>query len=262
MRSRFRVIRDATPTLGPADVPEHLFISRNDKTGWSINVAIAHTCQPTKGCMEYCYGLGGRIVMDAALRKQAENARFFGARATWEIRNEAEDVVHLVSRRQEFVRMFGVGDLQPGSVEFITWMARYARVRRPGFRIWVATRKLELAAALPTSPNLHVMMSLDATTSAGNVEKTRALTHRGPTWFAAWARRSEDEVIPPWVRVVFEEHKWGGRRARREPERRACPATVFEGAEHAGACARCQYCFDANKRKSGSPLVQIRSKAA
>ena len=260
MLTKFQVLRDNTPTLAPDNIPEHLFVSRNDKTGWSINVAIAQTCQPTKDCMEYCYGLGGRIVMDAALRKQAENARFFDARQPWEIRNEAEDVVHIVSRRQNFVRMFGVGDLQPGSVEFVTWMARYARIRRPGFNIWLATRKLALAEQLPTSPNLHIMMSLDASTTPKNVEKTHELVRRGPTWFAAWARRSEDEVIPDWVKVVFEEHKWGGRRANREPEHRACPATVFDGAEHAGACSRCTYCFNAGKRKSGSPLVQIGKK--
>lgn len=260
MLTKFEVLRDNTPLLAPDDIPEHLFVSRNDKTGWSINVAIAQTCQPTKACMEYCYGLGGRIVMEAAVRRQVENARFFDARQTWEIRNEAEDVVHTVSRHQDFVRMFGVGDLQPGSVEFVAWMARYARARRPGFRIWLATRKLGLAAKLPTSPNLHIMMSLDATTAPKNIEKTRELTTRGPTWFAAWARRSEDEEIPDFVRVVFEEHKWGGRRARREPEPRACPATVFNGAEHEGACARCQYCFDTAKRTAGSPLVQIRKK--
>lgn len=258
MVSRFNVIREATPKLAPNVIPEHLFISKNDKTGWSINVAIAETCQPTKACMEYCYGLGGRIVMDAALRRQAENARFFESRATWEIRNEAEDVVHTVARGQDFIRMFGVGDLQPGSVEFIAWMARYARVKRPGFRIWVATRKVELAAALRSNPNLHVMMSLDATTPAKNVLRTRELTKRGPTWFAAWARRSEDEVIPDWVSVVFEEHKHGGNRARREPEYRACPATVFGGEDHSGACSRCQYCFDTKKRTTGSPLVQLR----
>jgi hypothetical protein len=258
MPTKFQVLRENTPKLPPEVLPEHLFISRNDKTGWSINVAIAETCQPTRACAEYCYGLGGRIVMDAALKRQAENARFFAARPIWEIRSEAEDVVHLVSRHQDFVRMFGVGDLQPGSVEFVAWMARYASIRRPGFRIWLATRKLALAEKLPTSSNLHVMMSLDVTTPAKNVEKTRELVARGPTWFAAWARRTEDEVIPDWVKVVFEEHKWGGRRARRAPEHRACPATIFEGAEHSGACSRCRYCFDAPKRTTGSPLVQLR----
>lgn len=260
MATRFQIIRDATPDIERA--PGNLFVSRNDKTGWSINVAIADTCRPTKGCSEYCYGLGGRIVMDAALRRQAENAKFFADRKPWEIRNEAEDVTHVVSRYQDFVRMFGVGDLQPGSVTFISWMAKYARVARPGFRIWVATRKFDLAAGLIDSPNLHVMMSLDATTPQKYVDQCHALVRRGPNWFAAWARRSETETIPDWVSVVFEEHKWGGRRAHRAPEARACPATVHGGASHTDACSRCQYCFNADKRAAGTPLVQIRRRAA
>jgi hypothetical protein len=259
MLTRFQVLRDATPTL--TYVPDTIYISKNDKTGWSINVAIAETCRPTKACAEYCYGLGGRIVMDAALRRQAENARFFAEQPTWRIRNQAEDIVHIVSRSQPFLRMFGVGDLQPGSVEFIAWMARYARVRRPGFRIWVATRQLELAAKLPDSPNLHVMMSLDSTTPAKNVERCKTLLKRGRTWFAAYVRRAEDETVPSWVSVVFEEHKWGGRRAQREPEPRACPATVLGGADHSGACVRCQYCFDDKARMAGPALIQLRRHA-
>jgi hypothetical protein len=257
MVTKFQALREATPRLPPTVLPEHLFISKNDKTGWSINVAIAETCQPTRACAEYCYGLGGRIVMDASLHRQAENARFFAARPMWEIRSEAEDVVHVVSRTQNFLRMFGVGDLQPGSVEFVSWMARYASVRRPGFRIWVATRKFELATGLPDSSNLHVMMSLDATTPAKKLEKARELLERGPTWFAAWVRRHEDERVPDWVTVVFEEHKWGGKRARREPDPRACPATVLGGADHSGACSRCQYCFDLDKREGGTALTQL-----
>lgn len=258
MPTKFQILRESTPQLPPSVLPEHLFISKNDKTGWSINVAIAETCQPTRACSEYCYGLGGRIVMDAALNRQAENARFFAARPTWEIRNEAEDVVHMVARSQNFLRMFGVGDLQPGSVEFVSWMARYAAVRRPGFRIWVATRKFDLAARLPDSANLHIMMSLDGTTPPKKLEAARALCARGSTWFAAWVRRDEHEAIPNWVTVVFEEHKWGGRRAKREPDPRACPATVLGGADHSGACSRCQYCFDADKRSAGTALVQLR----
>lgn len=250
--NRLIVIRDRTPDLELADTFE-VALSTNSKTGVSINVAIAQTCRPTKACAQYCYGLVGRLAYDKALAAQARNAAFFAGADKAILRHEARRIGRSVLRKQNFLRMFGVGDLQPGSVFFTMVLAS----EFPELSIWVSTRKLELACQLPLLMNLHVMLSLDATTTRENVESTRKLVLQNkPQFFAAWVRSSWLDKIPRWVSVVFEEHK-RGRRAAWDPERRACPATVRDGAEHENACERCRFCFDVERRASGPPLVQI-----
>jgi hypothetical protein len=253
--SRLSVIRDRTPRLGPDDAFE-VSLSTNSKTGCSINVAIARTCRPTKGCAEYCYGLLGRLTYDAALASQARNAAFFASADKSVLRHEARRIARSVLKRQDFVRMFGVGDLQPGSVFFTTCLV----VEFPELAVWVATRKLELAGSLPNLPNLHVMLSLDSTTTRANTEATRQLVLRNkPQFYAAWARRRPEDKVPRWVSVVFEEHKMS-RRAQWDPEPRACPATARDGAEHESACEKCRFCFSAEKRAAGPPLIQLQKK--
>lgn len=261
-KTRFKVITTSTPNV--PDVPDSLFLSRNDKTGWSVNVAIAQTCHPTRACRQYCYGLTGRIALPGALARQAQNAAFFAEADPDQLSREAADIVHVVSRQQGFLRIFGVGDLQPGSVHFVNEMVTYAAKARPKFRLWLSTRKFDLAARLIPSSNLHVMLSFDYATPTKAAAQGRALlAERGPEWFAAWTRLSDDEAVPDWVSVVFEEHGAYGRRAHRMPEVRACPATVHAdhgGAPHEGACARCRRCFDVDRRANRPPLVTIRRK--
>lgn len=253
--SKLITLRKKTPVID--DVPERLFVSKNDKTGWSINTSIAQTCSPTRACAEYCYGLGGRIVMPAALRRQAENTAFFDKQTPQVITNEAIDIVHVVSRTHNFLRMFGVGDLQLGSVLFINQMATYAIARKPTFSIWVATRKVALAEQLEDEKNLHVMLGFDGTTSPKRMAAGRALLDRGPNWFGAWVKREEAEIVPPWISVVFEEHKAGSGRAKRAPDPKACPATIHEslGSSKAlvDACSQCRYCFDVKRRENQKP---------
>lgn len=253
--TRLKVIGAATPVI-PAR-PARLFLSRNSKTGLSINVAIARTCQPTRGCATYCYGLTGRLTFGAALRTQAANAAFFEQSSPAQLVAEATRVGRRVLRRQRFIRVFGVGDLQQGSVAFIASLAG----QFPDLAVWVSTRKLALAERLPALPNLHVMTSLDTTTPAVAMARTMALARERPRqFFPAWTRRSEDEKVPAGVKIVFEEHALGRGRAAWAPEPRACPATVAGGAEHDGACARCGFCFDARKREAGPALLQLRRK--
>lgn len=266
MRSRFKVIGERTPAVEEDHDLDRLFLSKNDKTGWSINTSIAMTCRPTKACQVYCYGLTGRIAMPGALRRQAENTAFFSvAEGEWgQLADEACDITHVVARNQSFLRMFGVGDLQPGSVYFINQMALYAMGTKPKFRIWVSTRKFDLAERLVNTHNLHVMLSFDHSTPKRFLEQGQALLEaRKPQFFAAWVRLSEEEDVPEWVSVVFEEHKLGVGRAKREPEPRACPATIhadFGGVDHESACARCQFCFDGKRRAAGVPLTNIRKR--
>lgn len=262
--SRFKIIAAQTPEV--TRELDHLFLSKNDKTGWSINTSIAETCQPTKACQVYCYGLTGRIALPGAIVRQAENAAFFSvADGDWgQIADEAIDITHVVSRQQDFLRMFGVGDLQPGSVYFINQMATYAQTAKPDFRIWVSTRKYDLAARLVESDNLHVMLSFDHSTPPKKLQLGLGQPHpRRKELRMALRDEIETERVPSWVSVVFEEHRVGRGRAKREPERRACPATVHEdhgGVDHNNACENCTFCFSAERRAEGPALVPLRKK--
>jgi hypothetical protein len=262
--NRMKSLRQATPVIDEDDVPDRLFLSKNDKTGISINASIAATCTAmTRACSVYCYGLGGRIRLPAALQRQAENSALFDLNEWGQLADEAMDITHVVSRQQDFLRMFGVGDLQLGSVYFINQLSAYAKAVKPKFRIWVSTRKIDMASKLVDNTNLHVMLSFDATTLPKHrTAGLRLLAKRRPQFYAAWVRCASDEPIPDWVNVVFEEHASGRGRAKWEPDKRSCPATINESFESAvpleNACSKCQYCFDSKKRSTGSPLIKLK----
>ena len=267
MSSRMKVLREATPDIPEEEVPETLFLSKNDKTGLSINASIAESCRPTPDCAIYCYGLVGRIAMPSALRRQAENSALFSIDdGQWgQLADEAMDITHVVARQQDFLRMFGVGDLQPGSVYFINQLSAYARAIKPKFQIWVSTRKFDMAAQLVDDPNLHVMLSFDRSTPPKyRTAGLKLLAERRPQFFAAWVRQVEGERVPPWVNIVFEMHQHGHGRAKRAGHPKACPATIHEKFPGAmplnGACGRCRWCFDVDKRATGSPLVALRKR--
>jgi hypothetical protein len=245
--SKFQALREDTPQ--PTHLPPALFLSGNSKTGFSINVAIAHTCRPTRDCSRYCYGLQGRVRMLASLTRQAENyVRFEYLETAHEevVRHEAEVIAHEVRARQDFLRFFGVGDLQEGSVRFINVLAAAA----PDLALWVSSRNLQLVHSLDARPNVHVMISLDASTPSALMAQARRFVDGRDTALLAWVQQHPDESIPSEVGVVFAEHH-AAKRARWTSERadpRTCPATVADGPGHEEACARCRYCFDKSVR--------------
>lgn len=248
MSKAFKVLRDKTPEA--LNTPPSLFLSDNSKTGFSINVAIAYTCRPTRACQSYCYGLESRIAMPAALKRQAENFsrfNFLAAAAAEVVEQEALVIAHEVQKKQNFLRVFGVGDLQPGSVRFINTLADVA----PKLSLWVSSRRFDLAGGLNVRPNLHVMLSLDASMYAERAAKARAIVaEKGPQFYLAYVQQFEDEVIPEDVRVAFAEHHMSGRAAWSEESANAqvCPATVEGGADHDDACSKCRFCFDMKER--------------
>lgn len=239
----------ATPSLDYT--PGSLFLSDNAKTGLSINVSIARSCRPTKACAQYCYGLESRIRLPNALIKQVENYDRFEylARAPEEeLHREVCAIAHNVLEKQDFLRFFGVGDLQPGSLRFINALADEA----PELSLWVSTRKLDLAARLTTAKNVFTMLSADDTSKTAYIERALALTkQRKPNFFMAWVQTSA--VKPPnWSTVVFAEHHMASRAAftaNGNADPKTCPATVKGGATHTDSCQACRFCFDAKVRR-------------
>lgn len=248
MSKAFKVLRDKTPE--PLYTPPALFLSNNSKTGFSINVAIAYTCRPTRACQSYCYGLESRIAMPAALKRQAENFSRFNFLATADasvVEQEALVIANDVQKKQNFLRVFGVGDLQPGSVRFINTLADVA----PQLSLWVSSRRFDLAGGLNVRHNLHVMLSLDASMYKERAANARAIVaEKGPQFFIAYVQQFDDEIIPADARVAFAEHHMSGRAewSAESTNAQVCPATIEGGADHDDACAKCRFCFDMKER--------------
>lgn len=241
----------------PKEEPRGLYLSDNDKTGHSINVPIPLTCHPTAACSKYCYGMSGPIAFPMSLVRQAQNwmrFEYLAKASVSEVNQEADRIAGaMLYAQQDFLRVFGVGDLQPGSVRFINALAR----RHPTLTLWVSTRRTDLVDGLRPAKNLHIMLSTDATTPEKELKRMRRfIQRRRPQAYLAFVQRSVDERPPKDAAVVFAEHKAGGRRSlwtKEEADTRTCPATINGGTAHTDACARCRFCFDAARRRTKTP---------
>src|SRR3972149_874679 len=134
----------------PADteVPATVYVSKNDKTGVSVNVSMLGSCRPTKECARYCYGLTGPASFPAAATRHLGNLRHFAFLETAPDAAVQRDVdilaAHAICAQQDFIRWNGVGDMTPGAVRLINALA----AERPRLHVWVTTRKPELGAEI------------------------------------------------------------------------------------------------------------------
>lgn len=255
------IVRLRKRTFIPKDPPKTLYLSRNTKTDLSINVPIALTCNPTKACAAYCYGLSGPIAFPLAVARQVQNYLVFDRLATapvMEVNHEADRIGMLAEYFDaDFIRMFGVGDFQPGSVRFVNALAR----RHPTLHVWVSTRKPGMARQLVRRSNLHIMLSADRTTKPQSLLAMRKLVRRfrGQA-FIAYVQQAPDDVPAEDTKVVFANHRPGGNRASwtaKNPDPRMCPATIEGGLSHDSACANCRFCFSTEKRAKGRLVLPV-----
>jgi hypothetical protein len=160
---------------------ENIYISGNQKTFWSFNQRIGPTrevvdemtriygtdfdipsvggsCRPTEWCMWSCYAKAGRISVSAPQRRLLANHlhMMWLAKASQEHVNKSVDAVYKMLKKawvpararakvgRMNMRMFGSGDLTPGSVRWINTMAQ----RHPDLLIWGMTRRADLIDGL------------------------------------------------------------------------------------------------------------------
>jgi len=225
------------------DPARYLHVSNNYKTGASVNVAIAGSCNPTRACKKYCYGLDGPIARDNSIGRQLDNLRvlqFLELAEQREVDTVGLVLISDIDRLQRsWIRWHGVGDLLPGTVRLIHFMVN----ERPDLVHWVVTRKPIEAKKLPDHPSVRVLCSFDETTPPSTAEKMYGLRKqfRKARVRFAWVRRNEEKV-PRRIDIVFHEHH--GRRTLelKKPDRRTCSATLPH-ALHRDACDSCQRCF-------------------
>lgn len=218
-------------TAAPRDDESPL--SRNRIVGWSIDVPIAATCQPTKVCARDCYAAIGPQLLDQNVARQYRVQRMIEADPVAFARRVVEEYGR---RRIEFLRWNGVGDLSPAAVEAINWIVR----ERPDVRLWVVTRLPEMAARIEHGPNVYVHFSLDQASLARR-EEFLALGPRTRNYFFSYqCARGE---LPPAGHgasvVFFRRYEATAGADLAAPE--TCPLNILDDCE--GACARCQRCF-------------------
>ena len=240
----------------PKEQPKAVYLSNNSKTGLSINVPPPLTCRPTKACIGFCYAATGPVSFPLSIVRQAQNwLRFeYLARASAdEVADEADRIAGKMRfEGQDWLRVFGVGDLQHGSLRLINALAR----RHPELTLWVSTRRWDLAKKLSRKPNLQVMLSIDSTTQNRDLQKAKQMLKERPGQaLLAFVQCEEGEKSPLKADVVFPVHRGSKRAAWTRPfpgsrrERAWCPAVLDDGEPHKNACDKCRRCFDPKKRR-------------
>lgn len=229
------------------ELPKKLHLTKNSKTGISIDFPIHATCRPTAVCMGVegsaasCYALKGFQSFPNAIRAQARNqalVEHLASASIKEVHRVAEALYGDLPRGMEWLRWNGAGDLTPGACRLInTFTARYDDVL-----LWVISRKPDMIAKLKDRKTLKLLMSLDHSTPETTAERLRQLTKKFKVGKArlAYTRTSEDDVPPKDVWVVFNAHS--GKIFNDWPHSRVCPASL-PGTKHEGACDPCRRCF-------------------
>lgn len=223
------------------DAPKFLRVSDNGKTGVSINLSIVDSCQPTKDCMSYCYGMRGPIGFSNSINAQSANFRRFQHLETAPLSEVDADIALITEAirksKQNWIRWNGVGDLIPGSVRVINRMAEL----HPEITQWVVTRKVNEAATLSDHRSIKILFSLDNSTPDTIVQRAKELkkTYKRAKFRFSWTRRDANPV-PRHVSIIFNEHI--GKRKGGWADKRVCEATLPDKS-HESSCNTCRRCF-------------------
>lgn len=213
--------------------PTERVLSPNAVTGWSVNVPIEATCQPSKHCASTCYAASNLMAATPALLRQArvlramrEDPAAFAKRVCDEY-----DALGLT-----FVRWNGVGDLDEAAVEAINWIG----ANRPDVVVWVVTRIAQHAAKIAHAPGVFVHFSLDATSRMRRLDfLSKAPLNKN--YFFSW--QCERGEVPPenhGASVVFA-HRY---KVAEGVDLGAASCPLNGANDCAGMCSKCRRCFN------------------
>lgn len=197
-----------TPPPPPKVMREHLYLSWNPKTLFSLNVRILGTglamkaypaakipfvqasCRPTRWCVKHCYAKTGQMVSDKSQRRSLANMlrlHEFGRKDDRGKPLVSDEAVYIdagaivyqcLMYGADNVRICGSGDLMPGLVRLIHAMHDIGE--RHHFRIYGYTKRADLAAKLRDDPRIHFQFSLDPTTPGLQDVTRRRRAKRNP----------------------------------------------------------------------------------
>jgi hypothetical protein len=231
------------------ELRRHPLLSANAKTSVSLDFPIGHTCDPTPICASVCYGASPRAAATwrKSLRKRLRNLRYIRLVSPEEAADRlAREMVAVRRRwapraRVDYLRINGTGDLFPEIVPVINLLA----ASNPELRIWIVTRRFELAAQITALPNIFLQLSLDRSTPPALERAARDLVAQHPRAYLSFLRsRPEDDTRA--AAIVFNEKRT---KALPYESKTDCPADAgrlpLDNVRGVGgtACARCRKCF-------------------
>lgn len=198
--------------------PVHI-LSKNKKTGASIDLPREGHCRPTKVCSQACYARQGHQTRPDALKKQKYISEY--------LKNDIKELIE-ECRGITAVRLNGCGDLLQEHIPAILSLAKQS----PQTEFWGMTRKPEIAMAINNKlPNLRLLVTVDATSP-----KT-VWNYKGGMCFGP--RRKTDPVPDdPRIKVVFPRHH-AGRVIKGVPEHPKDCQGVYHRISGCLACGRC-----------------------
>lgn len=235
--------------LGLDELRRHPLLSANAKTSVSLDFPIGHTCDPTPICASVCYGASPRAAATwrKSLRKRLRNLRYFRLVPPEEAADRLARELAAARRRWaprarvDYLRINGTGDLFPKIIGVINLLA----ASNPELRIWIVTRRFELAAGIAPLPNIFLQLSLDASTPPALERVARDLVARHPRAYFSFLRsRPGDDTRG--AAIVFNEKRTKALPYDRKTD---CPADAgrlpLDNIRGVGgtACARCRKCF-------------------
>ena len=231
-------------------------LSHNKVTGWSVNVPIAKTCQPSKVCIETCYFSKGGTAWPASLNKQV---RVYNSIKADPIGTAQRIVNECTKNKATYLRWNGGGDLFEESILCLSEVARL----KPETPIWVVTRIPKMAAGVPDIKNVFVHFSLDKH-SLDRRDKAISLNPKNNKLFFSYQCEKNEEPpadISKLVSVIF----WDSYKMKTVPKwnktalETICPLNWrrFEGKDICGTCESCRRCFDNSASKHAEKVTGL-----
>lgn len=195
-------------------------LSKNKKTGVSIDLPIAGHCRPTRNCAHDCYAKQGHQSRPPAKRKQIYLSEYLAG-------PDQSGLIYECSAHTS-VRISGSGDLLPCHVPNLINLAKTCH----NTQFWGMTRKPEIAEAINNKlPNLRMLLTVDAS-SPKSVWSYQGAMCYGP-------RRPENQVPEDdRIKVVFPRHH-GGRVIKGVPRHPKDCLSVWHELSGCHACGRC-----------------------
>ena len=250
IRRRELILAREVNSLQLSDLRRGRLLSANAKTSVSLDFPIGHTCIPTATCVRVCYASSpsAPAAWSKSLKKRLRNLRYVQLadadvavdRLTVDFRR-AQRRWATRGARLDFLRVNGTGDLFPELIPVINGFAE----RNRDVKVWVVTRRFQLAAQVAELPNIYLQLSLDATTPpemTAMAEQIVATHSRAYLSFLRTAPTDDTGVAS----IVFNEKRTPGLPYNRVTD---CPVDAgrlpLRNVRGVGgtACAQCRKCF-------------------
>lgn len=195
-------------------------LTKNGKTGSSIDFPIQGHCSPTKNCHKHCYARFGNQSRPNCLRKQQWVSNYL----------LGDDISRLIveSKYRRSIRLCGAGDLLPGHIPNLLRLAEEA----PQTEFWGMTRKTDIAGQVNGRlQNLRLLVSVDSSSPES------VWNYQGKM---CWGPRLPEDQVPEDDRilVVFPRHH-GGKVIKAVPEHPKDCQAVYHRIEGCIECGRC-----------------------